>query len=133
MNKSNTSLVVSEPGESVGGQVHGRVAQLGHAFMAAVLMASVTSSTALAGVDSLTLDGDSKVSELGAFTGLIVTAAELTEDYLAPVGAIIILGISFWNLFFKRDFMQFAMGLFAAIGLGGMAYFMESIITAFTA
>lgn len=99
--------------------------------MGALGLFAALSLPAWAGVDSITISGDSKVSEMDAFTSIIVTVAEFTEDYLAPVGAIIVLVIAFWQLFFKRDFMSFALGLFTAIGLGGLSFFMTSIIDAF--
>ena len=99
--------------------------------MAFAVLSAVVASPAWAAVDSITISGDSKVSEMDAFTSIIVTVAEFTEDYLAPVGAIIVLVIAFWQLFFKRDFMSFALGLFTAIGLGGLSFFMTSIISAF--
>ncbi len=82
-------------------------------------------------VDGVAIQGDSKVSELSAFTTLIVTVAELCEDYIFPVGAVVVLGGSLWSLYSERDFTKFAIGLFVAIGLGGTAFFMQSIIAAF--
>lgn len=99
-----------------------------HVLLGMVLMAVSTPALAL---DSLEMEGDSKVSELGAFTSLFVTGAEIAEDYVFPLMAIVALGSSFWQLYSRRDYGQFALGLVAAIGLGAMSFFMDSIITAF--
>lgn len=96
----------------------------------AFAMVSLQATPAFA-LDSLEMEGDSKVSELGAFTSLFVTGAEIAEDYVFPVMAIVALGSSFWQLYSRRDYGQFAIGLIAAIGLAGMSFFMESIVTAF--
>lgn len=95
----------------------------------AVVMLAI-SSPAFA-LDSLEMEGDSKVSELSAFTSLFVTAAEIAEDYVFPLMAIVALGSAFWSLYSRRDYAQFGLGMVASIGLGGMAFFMDSIVTAF--
>lgn len=110
-------------------------AKLSQFWIAAFCLFAVPLSQAYAqsnGVDGVAINGTSKVTELSAFTTIIVTVAELCEDYIFPVGAIVVLGVSFWSLFFRRDIMQFATGLFVAIGLGASSFFMESIMAAFT-
>ncbi len=94
-------------------------------ILTALLLSSV--SYAANDVDSITVNGDSHITEIPALTSMIVTVAELAEDWLFPVAALLIAGLSLWRLWSHRDFTGASLGIIASVGLASMPMIMTTL------
>ncbi len=99
--------------------------RIGSIILAYVLCPAI--ALAGEGLDSLDIDGTSQVHEMEAFTSLVATAAHFGEDWIAPLGALLIAIVATWRLWSARDFLGFGLGTVAAICLASLPYLMDAL------
>ncbi len=98
---------------------------MGSSILTSLLLTSV--SYAANDVDSIDIEGTSRVDDLPQFTNAIATIAELAEDWIFPCLALIIAAVSMYRLWSARDWSGAVIGIIAAIGLASMPMVMQTL------